>query len=194
MPLSKTIDRELMHSRDIRCDGYLRADGLWDIEGVLCDTKTYALEHSLRQRVEAGAPTHDMKVRITIGDDRVIRSVDVAMDAYAFPDCPGAEPNYQRLAGLDIGPGFTKKLHELVGHSQGCTHVSWLFQCIARVALQTLTRQVTMGQISGFDTFFGRRGESNRPALVDSCHAYAVGGQVVKILFPEHYSDPDAQD
>ena len=39
MPLSTPQERELLHSRDIVLRGYQRADGLYDIEAQLTDTK-----------------------------------------------------------------------------------------------------------------------------------------------------------
>ncbi|MDX9974234.1 MAG: DUF2889 domain-containing protein [FCB group bacterium] len=190
MPLSQPVDRELIHTREIRCEGYLRSDGLWDIEGVLRDTKTYELQHLLRHPVEAGAPTHDMKARLTISDDRKIVAVQIAMDAYAFPACPIALPNYQQLVGLEVGAGFTKKMYELVGHTHGCTHMVWLLQCIARTAVQTLTKRVRRGQASELNAIFGRRSDSGDPALIDSCSAYAVDGEVVRQLYPVYYKQP----
>jgi Protein of unknown function (DUF2889). len=35
MPLSEPVDREPRHARRVTCDGYRRADGLWDIEAHL---------------------------------------------------------------------------------------------------------------------------------------------------------------
>ena len=40
MPLSRAVPRDHIHTREIRCRGFRRRDGLWDIEGVLEDTKT----------------------------------------------------------------------------------------------------------------------------------------------------------
>ena len=42
MPLSPPPERELLHSRDIVLRGYRRADGLYDIEAHLTDTKPTA--------------------------------------------------------------------------------------------------------------------------------------------------------
>ena len=39
MPLSPAPPRQPVHDRRVRCQGYRRADGLWDIEGHLTDTK-----------------------------------------------------------------------------------------------------------------------------------------------------------
>ena len=189
MPLSPSTNRELIHTRDIHCEGYWRFDGLLDVEGVLRDVKTYSLEHPLRNRVEVGGATHDMKVHITIGCDRVIRGIEVAMDAFAYDACPGAAPNYQGLVGVDIGPGFTKQLHRIVGGTHGCTHVTWLIQSIVRVALQTLMRHVPPGDATALNAVFGNRNRSDGPALLNSCRAHSVHGDVVRILYPEHYQN-----
>jgi Protein of unknown function (DUF2889) len=58
MPLPETeAERELLHTRRIRYEGYRRADGLWDIEGHLTDIKNhdYALKTGVRR---AGQPVH----------------------------------------------------------------------------------------------------------------------------------------
>ena len=63
MPLSPPQPREHMHTRDITCTGYRRADGLWDIEGHLTDTKTYAFTNDERGEVPPGVPVHEMRIR-----------------------------------------------------------------------------------------------------------------------------------
>jgi hypothetical protein len=40
MDLSPPVARKLLHVRSVECRGYLREDGLWDIEGSLKDVKT----------------------------------------------------------------------------------------------------------------------------------------------------------
>ena len=54
MPLPRPARRELIHQRDIRCRGYQREDGLWDIEGELIDTKTYSFANRDREGIVAG--------------------------------------------------------------------------------------------------------------------------------------------
>ena len=45
MPLSAPAARERLHTRQIECHGYRRADGLFDIEGHSTDTKTSPIPH-----------------------------------------------------------------------------------------------------------------------------------------------------
>ncbi len=127
---------------------------------------------------------------MTIGDDRVIRAIEVAVDAHPFSVCPEMGSNYQRLVGEEISPGFTARLHRLVGHVEGCSHLDWLVQCVSRVALQTLSSQIARARGVGLDAVFGRPGGADHPALIDSCHAYAADGEIVKTLYPDHFRGP----
>ena len=43
MPLSPPAARDPLHTRRIEINGYRRADGLFDIEGRLTDTKPFRL-------------------------------------------------------------------------------------------------------------------------------------------------------
>ena len=58
MALSRPARREHIHSRDIRCRGFRREDGLWDIEATLEDTKTYSFANRDRGGIAAGEPIH----------------------------------------------------------------------------------------------------------------------------------------
>ncbi|WP_322099492.1 DUF2889 domain-containing protein [Haematospirillum sp. 15-248] len=55
--------RSLIHTRRIECLGYLRQDGLWDVEASLHDTKTYDFSNRDRGTIKAGEPLHGMTIR-----------------------------------------------------------------------------------------------------------------------------------
>jgi len=55
MPLPAATPREPIHTRRIEMQGYLRQDGLWDIEGRLTDGKSYAFKNDYRGEVKVGA-------------------------------------------------------------------------------------------------------------------------------------------
>src|ERR1051326_5438478 len=59
------VERELLHTRRVRYEGYKRADGLWDIEAHLTDIKNhdYRLKTGVRR---AGQPGHTMWLRPTL--------------------------------------------------------------------------------------------------------------------------------
>ena len=66
-----------MHARTVQCDGYARDDGLWDIEASIIDRKPFRYTEPYRGVREVGSEVHHMAIRLTIGKDMVIRSIEV---------------------------------------------------------------------------------------------------------------------
>ena len=190
MPLPAAAPRELIHTRQIECRGFRRADGLWDIEGHLVDTKTYAFKNEHRGEVPPGEPVHEMWLRLTLDDAMTIKEVEAATDHSPFAVCPAVIPNFQRLKGLGIGKGFINKVRELLGGVEGCTHLVELMGPVATTAFQTVfsargrDKRERERQARGeppVDT------ASQRPPLLATCHTFAVDSPVVQRIWPAFY-------
>lgn len=138
MPGAGALERQLIHTRQVVCQGFLRADGLWDIVGCLQDSKTHAAKLITGVTVEAGQTYHGMRITLTLDDEFTIHAVDVAMPHTPTAECHGAAPAYDQLVGLRIGPGFMRQVKELFGGPRGCIHLSELLQPMATTAIQTI--------------------------------------------------------
>ena len=138
MPLSAPADRKPLHRRAITMHGYQREDGLFDIEGHLEDTKSYTFSGLDRGTIEPGEPLHGMWLRLTVDDDLMIIACEASTDFSPYAICPQAAPNFAALAGIRIGPGFTRAVKERVGGSAGCTHLREMLAQMATVAFQTI--------------------------------------------------------
>jgi hypothetical protein len=180
MPLPPPTSRRELHHRAIECRGYERDDGLFDIDARVTDRRTYALVQLDGRVASAGAPVHDMWLRLTVDSQLVIHDVIASTDASPYAVCPGAAVAMRRLVGEHIGPGFTRQSRALLGGAKGCTHLVELLGPAATTAYQTLVRQRNAASASP--------GEG-RPAKIDSCHAYAAGGELVRQLWPLHHSE-----
>ena len=187
MPLSEPVPRKHLHTRNVECRGYLRDDGLWDIEGRMVDTKTYAFPNRHRGEVEAGEPVHEMWLRLTIDDAMRIREVEAVTDYGPFGLCPAITGNFRRLEGLTIGPGFRRAVRERVGGTEGCTHLVELIDPIATTAFQAMS---TRHRHDGEDRTDRDRGPQ-RPRFLDTCHALASDSPVVRRHWPEFYTGGD---
>src|ERR1043165_7713495 len=125
MPLPVTdVERELTPPPRVRYEGYKRADGLFDIEAHLSDTKNhdYNLKTGIRR---AGQPIHDMWLRITIDKSFTILDARASMDAVPYEGgCEAIAPDYKRLIGLNLVRNFRKKTKEQFGSVRGCTHLT----------------------------------------------------------------------
>lgn len=195
MPLSEPAEREPLHLRDIQLRGYRRADGLYDVEARLTDTKTYGFGNHDRGWIEPGTPLHGMLARMTVDEDMLIVAFEAATDHGPYAACPAAATNFARLAGLRVGRGFLKAAQERVGGTQGCTHLRELLQPMATVAFQTLgaIRAKRQAAANAAETAAGTPPPA-RPPLLDTCLAYAADGPVVRRQWPHFATGSPAAD
>lgn len=179
MPLPPPAPRKHLHTRRIQLDGYQREDGLWDIEAHLVDTKSYPFDNRFRGPIEPGVPVHEMWMRITVDDEMTLREVAASTDFSPFPSCPNAATVYERLVGLRIGPGWTERVKERIGTTEGCTHLFELLRPLATAAFQTLAPLRKR-----------KPDPERRPMLLDTCHGWRAEGEAVAAIYPRwHRSD-----
>ncbi|MGI9301778.1 MAG: DUF2889 domain-containing protein [Gammaproteobacteria bacterium] len=186
MPLPDPTSRELIHRRTIECQGFRRDDGLWDIEAVMQDTKTYNFPNRDRPggEVKAGEPVHRMLLRVTVDDHMVIRDAVATTEYGPYAMCPRITDSYRKLKGIRIGKGWRRKVKEIVGGVRGCTHHSELLGPIATAAFQTIyplkTKHASTGKAASDATI--------RPLIINTCHAFATDSEVVKRQWPQFYT------
>lgn len=185
MPLSPPAAREAIHNRSYDFHGYRREDGLWDIEGRIRDTKSYSFDNAHRGTVEAGEPIHEMEVRLTLNDAYEVVEAEATTHHGPFAICPAITPNFKKLAGLKVGPGWRESVRKRVGGAEGCTHIVEMIYAMATVAYQTMTPILSR---EGKAAARPGEGGNRRPPLIDSCHAFASDGEIVRRTWPEFYT------
>jgi hypothetical protein len=182
MPLSRPPRREHIHSREIRCRGFRREDGLWDIEGLLEDTKTYSFANRDRDGIMAGEPIHRMLVRLTLDDELVVHAAEAATEAGPFGLCGAITPIFEGLKGLRIGPGWRKEVLARMAGVHGCTHLTdLLLGPVTTTALQTITAARSRRQESA--------DAEHPPPILDTCHALSRTSEVVRAHWPKWHRD-----
>jgi len=189
MPLSAPAQREHIHTRRVTCEGYRRADGMWDIEGHLVDTKTYAFSNNERGEITPGVPIHEMRIRLTIDDAFKIHAVEAVTDHSPFGVCREITPNFERLVGLTIGAGWRRAIQSRVGGVEGCTHIVELLGPVATTAFQTIMplRERERRDSDGAAKQAGD-GIPKRPRLLNTCHAFREDGPKTKEFWPDFYT------
>ena len=185
MPLPEAEAREPLHTRSISYQGYRREDGLWDIEAHMTDVKSYSFQNHFRGTIEAGEALHEMLLRVTIDDEFVIQDVIAVTDNSPFENCPEIVGAYKSLAGIRMGPGWRRNVRQKVGGVHGCTHLTELLFPLATVAMQTLW---AFKNHRRHQTDQDHRQDRKRPAILDTCHAWAATSPVVKRNAPEFYT------
>ncbi len=185
MTLPVAAEREKKHHRTINCVGYLRHDGLWDIEACLIDTRTYDCGYDQAHRdglIRAGEPVHDMSVRLTIDLEFVIHEACASSDLTPFAICSQAAREMRSLVGIQIGTGWMKQVRERIGSRHSCTHLMDLLGPLSATAYQTLHAALEERE--------ARQPSRDKPMILDTCVALSTDGEVVRKRWPEFYTGP----
>ncbi len=119
-----------------------------------------------------------MRIRLTVDGDFTVRDIELDTAAGPFRVCPDILPRFAEVKGMQVGPGWHRRLKALFGGTQGCIHQLEMLGAMGTVVFQTL---------------FARRerreaDEGKRPPFIDTCHAMASDSEVVKRFWPRFYT------
>lgn len=177
MPLSKPVRRATHHNRMVSCNGFLREDGLWDVEARMTDIKTHDVDNPERGGyVPAGEAFHDMSIRFTLDMTLQIHKVEACIDSSPFKMCSRIGTAFRKLEGTRIGPGWQKQCKELLGGVEGCTHMNELLPVVATTAIQTMWPSSDKNVLA-----------EGAKLMLNSCHTWGQGSDMVKHYIPEFY-------
>jgi hypothetical protein len=204
MPLSPPVGRQHLHTRRVTCQGFFRDDGLWDIEGRITDEKAYEHSNEWRGPLKPGDFVHDMSIRLTLDHKFTIVDVEAVTDKSPYRICGDVAPDFRKLIGLRIGGGFHRAVRERLGGVHGCTHIVELLGPVATTAFQTVAsgkarelnrlHRAKAGTLPKPEAGAVTRSKApRRPYVIDTCHAWASDGEVVKRWAPNFYTGPDAE-
>jgi hypothetical protein len=185
--LPAPVARRPIHQRTIRFEGFLREDGLWDIDCELSDTKAEPITRAEGQLLPAGDPVHLLRVRLTVDDNFTIRAVETAAAKVPFQECqlPAAAP-MQKLVGLTMGPGWRKAIDLAIGGVGGCTHLRELVFNAATAAFQMIPHHRAWEAGQGDDI----PATGKPPFYMGQCMTWAFEGPVVQRHAPQFYRKP----
>jgi hypothetical protein len=203
MPLPPPVGRQHLHTRRVTCQGFFREDGLWDIEGHITDEKSYEHANEWRGPLKPGDYVHDMSIRLTLDHKFTIVDVEAVTDKSPYRMCGDITPDFKKLIGLRIGGGFHREVRARLGGVHGCTHIVELLGPVATTAFQTVSskkaselnraHRVKSGHVPKPATADVPPKPRPKPYVVDTCHAWAADGDVVKRWAPDFYTGPDAE-
>lgn len=182
--LPAAVARRPVHTRRITFEGFLRDDGLWDIDCELSDTKAEPIRMRERGLLHPGEPVHLLRVRLTVDDSFTIRAVQTATAAAPFPECQQAtSAPMQKLVGLTMGRGWRKAINEAIGGVAGCTHLRELVFNAATAAFQMIPHY--RATQAGGEEKMPENGQP--PFYMGQCMTWDFDGPVVQRLAPQFY-------
>ena len=181
MPLSPPVFRTLQHTRRVVYRGYERADGLWDIEGELLDTKPHATASLTGGPcLPADAAIHSMAIRATVNLALVVQAIEVSMNAFPLGECPRARASMQSMVGCTMSRGWRKSIEANLGGVASCTHLRELLNNMATAAFQTVSK--AMSQTWPADRV---------PPYVGQCTGWDWDGEGVRVHHPQFFGRSD---
>ncbi len=184
MPLPEpAAGRRRAHVRRIEIEGFLRDDGLLELDAALIDVKDadYPLASGVRP---AGEPVHHLRARITIAADFTIVAAQACSDRVPYPGgCDTIGPEYGRLVGLNLLRGFRRTVGEMFADVRGCSHLTELLLSLPTAAIQTQATFVRENADRG-----------GKPFQLDRCHALETGSETVRRYYPKWYRKHDGAD
>ena len=136
MPLLPDDDGlDLLHTRDYEVKVYRLSDSEMLARGAVSDRKPAGLYIK-------GDPepleVHQMHLELRVALDGLeIREARVLFETHPHSDCPLIAADYEKLVGLSIARGFTRKVRDLFGGPNGCTHTNALLQAMAPAVVPT---------------------------------------------------------
>jgi len=98
--------RRSVHLRRIHCEGFVRDDGLYELEGTLIDTKPTPLQLP-EKPVAAGEAIHHMVLTLTIDADRLIHDASARTVQSPYASCAEVQDAYRQLVGCASNPAST---------------------------------------------------------------------------------------
>ena len=191
-PKNSNKSRRLMHTRSITCEGFLRDDGLWEVEAWLRDTKPFPQPaSSFREGLKPGDPVHDIGLRIAIDETMTIHEAEAMMRGTPYPTCIDVEPILARLVGERIGPGWREAVRRKIGRLETCTHLMELLGPAVTTLYQTMSHGK---QPEGRDSLEDQQNSGKRPFFIGGCHSWRTDGPVVATMFPQFATRPAVKD
>lgn len=178
-----------VQTRQITCKAYRRRNGLWEIEGKVCDEKNQDMPFRSRPPVKAGEVIHLLTLTLIIDNDYTIRDAQAMTTTAPWRECGETDAAYRRLIGLRIGPGFNQQVRQLLGGSLACAHLNDLIGEVANTYIQAawpdrIARQWTLTS--------NPRDWPDRQTLafIGQCHAWREGGAALREEYPELVEGP----
>lgn len=194
MPLPPSQPRTHLHTRNVVFRGYLREDGLWDIEAQMRDTKTYDFDIPGEGVWPPGSAIHDMTIRVTVDDALVVREIAADMASVPHPECPQAQAPMQKMIGATMGRGWRQAIEQHLGSVRGCTHLRELLFNMATAAYQTIPSGMALREPSSSSDTLPKADGDQPPMHLGKCMTWDFNGPTVERHYPMFFQrDPKAR-
>jgi hypothetical protein len=129
---------------------------------------------------------HQMQLELRVAIPGLeITYAQVVFETHPNSACPLIARDYEKLVGLSIARGFTRKIRDLFGGPNGCTHTNALLQAMAPAVVQAMW-SVSIRDGRSNAGLVDRSSPEARERLVagtlNTCHIWAEDGEYVAAI------------
>ena len=172
-------DRFQIHTRYIRMTTFPHDNSQVIVAGELIDTRYIEIFDITGKLLEPGT-IHHIRLFCRIAPDPLrILEAQSDMPIIPMPDCRTTLDRVPLLAGLEIRPGFTRSVSEIMGGTKGCTHLVTLTKAMAQEMVHgwlTEKRREPMPLPDNIEDI------KEKGFLVDSCRMWKQDGPKIQAL------------
>lgn len=138
------------------------------------------------QDTRLGQPVHHMSVRAAVDlVDGRIQLLEGEMLHVPHQDCRHALRTLQRLVGVEIKPGFTQLVRDVVGSPEGCSHLAVLVTNLGHVSVQGRGALLVHRFGGGEKAVRMMREQAIRLGIMGSCYTWREDGPLMKRMREE---------
>ena len=179
--LPDDIELAPIHSRDYEIKIYRVSEEELLVRGAVSDRKPPGLY--VPDDPEP-LEIHQMQLELRVSLPSLeIASARVVFETHPHSECPMIAADYEKLVGLSVVRGFTRKTRDLFGGANGCTHTNALLQAMAPAVIQA-TWSVNVDRQRREGKPQGDLSPARRAALIEgnlnTCHVWAEDGERVR--------------
>lgn len=171
-----------IHQRNYETEAFDEGDGTMRIVGRLVDTKPAGLG------LADGDPIviHDMTIELIVdGTTFEIRDVRPSMQVHPYDHCTGIVQTYRSLIGESIARGYSRKVKELFGGPNGCSHLGALLIALGPVAIQASWGMARLHEDpASWSALDFDDGDAERQLRLNenTCHVWKSDGSQIALL------------
>lgn len=174
-------DLELLHTREYQTRIYRLSESELLVRGAVSDRKPpglYVLEDPEELEI------HQMQLELRVTYPALeITAARVVFETHPHSKCPLIAADYEKLVGLSIARGFSRKTRDLFGGPNGCTHTNALLQAIAPAVIQATWSTTVRAQQAAGKSHEGLSQEEREARIrgnANTCHLWAENGEHVE--------------
>ncbi len=178
--LNKIIENKIkIHTRDIRLATYAHTNSQVIVHGVLKDQR-YIKVFDITGKVLEPGIIHHMDVKLLIKSNP-LTIVDAQAQMIHVPmlECSTTLDTVEKLKGLEIKSGFSRKIRSIMGGNKGCTH---LCQLIISMGQEIVHGWLTQKRKEKSQVPKSLENISEKNFLIDSCRLWTRQGPKIKSL------------